>query len=142
MRGFAISARDPEQRGRLLETKLSNITVRQLDTSLQKNDEDEDLPHMEESLRAYASALVVLRQFYERIAQGKTVLPHRVKRVAQRMVSLAESDEGALHGDDQPGQRPPRRGRARGADRDPGDRGGAAADDATATRCRSWRWRR
>ena len=94
--GFSSSARDPEQRGRLLEAKISNITVRRLDTSLQKADDDENLPPLEESLRAYASALVVLRQFYDRIAQGKTVLPHRVKRVAQRLVSLAESDEGAL----------------------------------------------
>jgi hypothetical protein len=38
----------------------------------------------------------VLRQFYERMGEGKTVLPHRVKRVAQRMVSMAESGEGAL----------------------------------------------
>jgi hypothetical protein len=80
----------------LLDAKINNVMVRQVDTSLQATDEDQDLPQMEETLRAYASALVVLRQFYERMAQGKTVLPHRVKRVAQRMVSLAESDEGAL----------------------------------------------
>ena len=93
---FSISARDPSQRNRLLEAKVPNIAVRQVDTSLQSNEDDSDLPPMEETLRAYASALVVLRQFYSRMAQGKTVLPHRVKRVAQRMVSLAESDEGAL----------------------------------------------
>lgn len=93
---FAISVRDPNQRNRLLETTIPNIAVRRFDTNLQSVEEDQDLPPMEESLRAYASALVVLRQFYERMAQGKTVLPHRVKRVAQRMVSLAESDEGAL----------------------------------------------
>jgi len=93
---FSIGVRDPEQRGRLLETKLSNVTVRRVDTSLQSAEEDKDLPEMEQTLRAYASALVVLRQFYERMAQGKTVLPHRVKRVAQRMVSLAETDEGAV----------------------------------------------
>jgi hypothetical protein len=93
---FSIAVRDPSQRGQLLEAKLNNVVVRQVDTTLQKNQENEDLPEMEKALRAYASALVVLRQFYERMAQGKTVLPHRVKRVAQRMVSLAESDEGAL----------------------------------------------
>ena len=93
---FATAVRDPEQRKRMLEAKLSNVAVRQVDTSLQSAQEDTDLPEMEQTLRAYASALVVLRQFYERMAQGKTVLPHRVKRVAQRMVSLAESDEGAV----------------------------------------------
>jgi hypothetical protein len=93
---FSIAVRDPSQRNRLLEVKISTVTVRQVDTNLQGADDDSDLPQMEETLRSYASALVVLRQFYERMAQGKTVLPHRVKRVAQRMVSLAESDEGAL----------------------------------------------
>ena len=93
---FAISVRDPEQRSRLLEAKLNNCIVRQVDASLQTQEEERDLPQMEQTLRGYAAALVVLRQFYERISQGKTVLPHRVKRVAQRMVSLAETDEGAM----------------------------------------------
>jgi hypothetical protein len=93
---FSLAMRDPNQRARVLEAKISNVTVRQVEASLQSNEEDGDLPQMEVALRAYASALVVLRQFYERMAQGKTVLPHRVKRVAQRMVTLAESNEGAL----------------------------------------------
>jgi len=33
---------------------------------------------MEKVLRAYASALVVMRQFYDRIAKGKTVMPQSV----------------------------------------------------------------
>jgi hypothetical protein len=93
---FSIAVRDPSQRGRLVGAKINNIMIRQVDSTLQSAEENEDLPQMEETLRSYASSLVVLRQFYERMAQGKTVLPHRVKRVAQRMVSLAESDEGAL----------------------------------------------
>jgi hypothetical protein len=93
---FSISVRDPSQRGRLLEAKIANVIVRKLDSSLQSAVDDPNLPDMEKTLRAYASALVVLREFYERMAQGKTVLPHRVKRVAQRMVSMAETDEGAL----------------------------------------------
>ncbi len=93
---FSTSLRDPSQRGRMLEAKLSNVMVRQVDSNLQNNEDDQNLPEMEKTLRAYASALVVLRQFYERMSQGKTVLPHRVKRVAQRMASMAETDEGAL----------------------------------------------
>jgi len=94
---FSIALRDPTQRNRLLQAKLNNLTVRQVDSTLQGNNDDEDnLPEMEKSLRAYASSLVVMRQFYERIAQGKAVLPHRVKRIAQRMISMAESDEGAM----------------------------------------------
>lgn len=93
---FSTAVRDPSQRNRMLEVKLNNVMVRRIDSSLQRNEDDQNLPEMERTLRAYASALVVLRQFYERMAQGKTVLPHRVKRVAQRLVSMAETDEGAL----------------------------------------------
>jgi hypothetical protein len=93
---FSTSSRHPEQRGLLLETKLDNCAVRKLDSSLQSQEDENKLPPMERTLRAYASALVVMRQFFERMAQGRTVLPHRVKRVAQRMVTLADTDEGAL----------------------------------------------
>jgi hypothetical protein len=93
---FSTAMRDPAQRDRLLQAKLSNITVRKLDTSLQSTSDEDNLPEMEKTLRAYASSLVVMRQFYERIALGKTVLPHRVKRIAQRMISMAETDEGPM----------------------------------------------
>lgn len=93
---FSLASRDPTQRGHLTEAKLENISVRQLDSSLQAKEDDGGLPPVEKALRVYASSLVVMRQFYERIAQGKTVLPHRVKRIAQRMVSTAEQDEGTL----------------------------------------------
>ncbi len=93
---FSISLRDPSRRGALLEAKLTNVAVRMVDSSLENKNDDLDLPEMEQTLRAYASALVVMRQFYDRMSQGKTVLPHKVKRVAQRMVALSESDEVAL----------------------------------------------
>lgn len=93
---FSIASRDPSQRERLLQAKISNITVRRVDTSLQTSDDEDNLPTMERALRSYASSLVVMRQFYDGVASGRTVLPHRVKRVAQRMVSMAESDEGSV----------------------------------------------
>jgi hypothetical protein len=93
---FSISTRNPEQRNHLLEVKLENCAVRKVDSSLQSKDDENKLPPMERTLRAYASALVVMRQFFERMAEGRTVLPHRVKRVAQRLVTLADTDEGAL----------------------------------------------
>ncbi len=96
-RAFSMASRDPERRGALLDAKLNNITVRAVETSLQNQEVDEsDLPPLEQALRAYASALVVMRQFFDKMAKGKTVLPHRVKRISQRLVALAESDEGAL----------------------------------------------
>ncbi len=94
---FSISARDPLRRGNLLEAKLNNVAVRAVDSSLQsKKEDDSNLPPMAQALRAYASALVVMRQFFEKMAKGKTVLPHRVKRIAQRIVALAEGDEGSV----------------------------------------------
>lgn len=96
---FSISVRDPTQRERLTEAKISNVIVRQVDSTLQSGggtDDERNLPEMQRALSAYASALVVMRQFFERLAAGKPVMPHRVKRVAQRMVAIGEDDESAL----------------------------------------------
>ncbi len=94
--GFSISVRDPEQRDRLLNTQLEHIQVRQVDTSLQSIDDESALPDMEKTLLSYASALVVMRRFFDRIAEGRTALPHQVKRIAQRLVALAATNERAL----------------------------------------------
>lgn len=93
---FSISVRDPEQRDRLLNAQLENIQVRQVDTILQSMDDDSGLPDMEKTLLSYASALVVMRRFFDRIAEGRTALPHQVKRIAQRLVALAATNESAL----------------------------------------------
>lgn len=94
---FSIASRDPAKRNTLLEAKLTNVAVRAVDSSLQsRRDEDANLPPLEQALRAYASGLVVMRQFFDKVARGKTVLPHRVKRIAQRLVALAEGNESSL----------------------------------------------
>jgi hypothetical protein len=94
---FATASRDHGARKQLLEAKLQHVAVRAVDTSLQsKIDEDAQLPPLEQALRAYASGLVVMRQFFDKVAKGKTVLPHRVKRIAQRLVALAEGDESCV----------------------------------------------
>lgn len=94
---FAISSRDPQRRGHLLDTKLNQILVRAVDSSLRSKEIlEEDAPSLELALRAYASALVVMRQFFDRVSKGKNVLPHRVKRIAQRMVALADGHESSL----------------------------------------------
>jgi hypothetical protein len=94
---FSIASRDPQRRKHLLDAKLNQIVVRAVDSTLRsKEATEDDAPSMELALRAYASALVVMRQFFERIGKGKNVLPHRVKRVAQRLVALADNHEGSL----------------------------------------------
>ena len=94
---FAISSRDPQRRGALLEAKLNQISVRAVDSTLRsKENLEDDAPSLELALRAYASALVVMRQFFDRVSKGKNVLPHRVKRIAQRLVALADGHESSL----------------------------------------------
>jgi len=94
---FSIASRDPQRKNALLEAKLTHVAVRAVDSTLQsRSDTDANLPPLEQALRAYASGLVVMRQFFDKVARGKTVLPHRVKRIAQRLVALAEGDESSL----------------------------------------------
>jgi hypothetical protein len=93
---FSTAARDPLKRRALIDAKLENIAVRQVDSTLEAKDTEAGLPELEKALRIYASGLVVMRQFYERVARGKTVQPHRVKRIAQRLVATAENHEGTL----------------------------------------------
>ena len=97
---FSTAVRDPTKREALVEAKLNNVIVRQVDSTLQSGggaaDDEKDMPEMQRALSAYASALVVMRQFFQRLASGKPVMPHRVKRVAQRIVAIGEDDEDAL----------------------------------------------
>ncbi len=94
---FALSSRDPQKRGHLLQAKLGNILVRAVDSTLRnKQEEEDDAPALEMALRAYASSLVVMRQFLDRISKGKNVLPHRIKRISQRLVALADGNETSL----------------------------------------------
>lgn len=98
---FSTASRDPQRRKHLLDSKLNQVGVRAVDTNLKNKENavaEDEAPTMEMVLRTYASALVVMRQFFERIAKGKNVLPHRIKRVAQRLVALADANESSLLG--------------------------------------------
>lgn len=97
--GALVAAlRDPDQRRALLDLKLPSITVRQIDRAVQRRDDDADRPLEERILKLYALALMVMRQHFDQVANGTTVLPHRIKRVAQRLVVLSESGHPALLG--------------------------------------------
>lgn len=97
-RALGLAFRDPEQRQSLLEAKLSHVTLRQVDTRLKKRQNEADLPIEERIVQLYATALVVMRGFYSDIAKGVTILPHKVKRLAQRIVVLGDIDDVALLG--------------------------------------------
>jgi hypothetical protein len=95
---FALATRDPERKDALLTANIPGVTVRKAEPQLTMRRRDDDLPEHERAVRFYATALVVMRQFFEDVAAGHTLLPHRVKRLAQRMVILAESQNPALLG--------------------------------------------
>jgi len=82
----------------LQERRFTNIALRQVDPNLMKKQDDGALPVREQILRLYATALIVMRRFVDSVAQGSTMLPHRVKRIAQRLVGLAEADDPAFLG--------------------------------------------
>lgn len=93
---FSISVRDPQQRDKLLNSKIDHIQIRKANISLIRNTEEDHLPNLQRMLCIYASALMVMRRFLDKTAQGRNVLPHHVKRIAQRLVTLGLIDKGAL----------------------------------------------
>ncbi len=97
-RAFVDATRNPTDKGQLTAVKLANVLLRKVDPQLVKRERDDELPPAERVLRLYASALVVMRAFYGEIAKKRTILPHRVKRLAQRLVVIAATEDPALLG--------------------------------------------
>ena len=95
---FVAALSDPERQKALLTAKLNNVELRKIDPIVLRPRQFDELPIHERILRLYATALVVMRQFHEDVAHGLTILPHRVKRLAQRLVSLSETGDPALLG--------------------------------------------
>ncbi len=95
--GVAVStAREGGRKERLLQTRLPNITLKRAEVRPTEREAEENLTPEQQALRLYAAALVVLRQFTEAVASGKNVLPHRLKRMAQRFVSLSEKGDSGF----------------------------------------------
>jgi hypothetical protein len=80
------------------ESQVPGIEARHIDTTLLERRSGENLDPAAQILRLYANALVLLRQFYQDLATGKTALPTRLKRLAQRFVVLSEKDDPAMLG--------------------------------------------
>jgi hypothetical protein len=95
---FVAGCTRPEHRGALLKAKVNSMKFRAVDSSLERKEDDHDLPIKDRILRLYASALVVLRQFFDAVAEGRSPMPHRIKRIAQRLVSLSQTNDPALLG--------------------------------------------
>jgi hypothetical protein len=88
--------RDPALAATLVDQKIPGITFRKIELALARREREGDLPLESRFLRLYASALVVLRRFFDGIAAGSPVVVHRVKRIAQAFVSLVEKGDAGL----------------------------------------------
>ena len=49
-------------------------------------------------IRAYASAVVIMRRFFEDLLASKYILPRRIKRIAQSLVDLSDASTAAFLG--------------------------------------------
>ena len=95
---LVAAIRDPEKREQLFELELENVTLRRSSPWLAQGLTREALPIRERTLRFYATALVVVRRFYEDVAAGRNILPQRLKRLAQQLVALADKQGSTLLG--------------------------------------------
>jgi|GEM_PF-6955129 len=80
----------------LLRTPLHNIEIREVDAMLENNDNDGEQPFETRIVYLYAASLITLRRYFANISAERSPSPSRVKRVAQRLVSLSTSGDAAL----------------------------------------------
>jgi len=60
--------------------------------------EIEDLSQEQRIVRTYASAVVILRRFFEDLHNSRYILPRRIKRIAQSLVDLSDGNNAAFLG--------------------------------------------
>ncbi len=58
----------------------------------------ENLSPEQRIVRTYASAVVIMRRFFEDLQQSRYILPRRIKRIAQSLVDLSEGSTPAFLG--------------------------------------------
>lgn len=81
--------RDP--RARFADHDVPNIRVRSANSeTVLRALGAETLDEEQRLVRAYASAVVILRRFHEELTAGHYVLPRRIKRIAQQLVDLSQ----------------------------------------------------
>lgn len=75
------------------------IHLRQVaDAARLRGIELEDLTSEQRIVRAYASAVVIMRRFFEDLSASRYVLPRRIKRIAQSLVDLSDASAAAFLG--------------------------------------------
>jgi len=95
----AISAALRSEKGRTFRSPSPKIKLRAVgDAARSRGIDVERLPIEQRVVRAYATAVVVLRRFFDDLAGSKYVLPRRIKRVAQNLVDLSAGNTPAFLG--------------------------------------------
>jgi hypothetical protein len=89
MRGEKGSFRSPTPRIRLRSVA---------DAARLRGLEIEEMTNDQKIVRTYASAVVIMRRFFEELTEGKYIMPRRIKRVAQGLVDLSEGGTAAFLG--------------------------------------------
>lgn len=75
------------------------IQLRQVtDAARLRGIELEDLTPDQRIVRAYASAVVIMRRFFEDLRASRYVLPRRIKRIAQSLVDLSDASKASYLG--------------------------------------------
>ena len=131
------------EKGRGFRSPSPKIRLRAVaDAARLRGIEVERLPIEQRIVRNYATAVVILRRFFDDLAASRYVLPRRIKRVAQSLVDLSAGDTPAFLGVTEARNAEPRRRRARGERRHPRGRDGARGHERPRVRSRRSRWPR
>jgi hypothetical protein len=95
----AIGAAMRSERGRGFRSPSNRIRLRAVnDAARLRGLELESLDFEQRIVRNYASAVVIMRRFFEDLAASRYVLPRRIKRVAQNLVDLSAGTTPAFLG--------------------------------------------
>jgi hypothetical protein len=99
MTGLLVQGyRVPERRDEVLTAKIPHVSLKKTEGELTRRNTGSESSLEERILRLYATSLVVLRGFFDSVANGTTVLPYRIKRLSQQLVSLTEKGDVAMLG--------------------------------------------
>ena len=94
---ITVALREGTAQADLAELRVPNIVLQKVDIHFASGPRKVD-PKGRRSLGYYASALVVMRRYFDGLAAGAAVVPNRVKRIAQGLVELAETEGAGLLG--------------------------------------------
>jgi curved DNA-binding protein CbpA len=86
-------------RGQVLERPSAKIRMRAVgEAALRRGAVVEKLDDHQAVIRTYASAIVIMRRFFEQLRKGRYDLNQRVKRISQSLVDLSAGDTPAFLG--------------------------------------------